>query len=58
MGQNLKDQFVTKIKNLHCSKLIKKNFDNKKSQIVIVIKITVVTEVVIMASFSKNTLTP
>ena len=36
----------------------KSNCDNSKTQIVIVIKRTVVTEVVIMTSFSKNTLTP
>ena len=36
----------------------KKNCDNSKTQIVIIIKITVVTEVVIMTSYSKNTLKP
>ena len=36
----------------------KSNCDNSKTQIVIVIKITVVTEVVVMTSFSENTLTP
>ena len=41
---------MTKLKELNC--------DNSETQIVIVIKMTVVTEVVIMTSFSKNTLTP
>ena len=56
----LKDQIVTKLKNSNRAKLNinKKNCDNSKTQTVIVIKITVVTEVVIMTSFSKNTLTP
>ena len=60
LWQNLKDQIVTKLKNSNCAKLKKQNCDNSKTQIVIVIKITVVTEVVIMTSFSKkhlNTLT-
>ena len=58
LWQNLKDQIVTKLKNWNRAKLKKINCDNSKTQIVIVIKITVVTEVFIMTSFSKNTLTP
>ena len=57
LWQNLKDQIVTKLKNTNCAKLKKINCSNSKTQIVIVIKITVVTEEVIMTSFSKNTLT-
>ena len=53
----MKDQFVTKIKNSNCAKLKKLNGDNS-TQIVMVIKIIVVTEVVIMTFFDKNTLTP
>ena len=56
--QNLKDEIVTKLKNSNCAKLNFFNCDNSKTHIVIVIKMTVVTEVVIMTSFSKNTLTP
>ena len=52
MWQNLKDQIVTKLKNSNCTKLKKLNCDNSKAQIVIVIKMTVVTEVVIMTYFS------
>ena len=59
LGPNLKDQIVTKLKNSNCAKLKKLNCDNSKTQIVMVIKMAVVTEVVIMTSFSKkNTLTP
>ena len=58
LWQNLKDQIVTKLKNSNCAKLKKLNCENSKTQIVIVIKMTVVTEVVKMTSFSKNTLTP
>ena len=50
MWQNLKDQILTKPKNSNFAKLKKINCDNSKTQIVIVIKITVVTEVVIMTS--------
>ena len=60
LWQNLKDQIMTKLKNSNCAKLKKLNCDNSKTQIVIVIKMTVVTEVVIMTSFRKkhlNTLT-
>ena len=56
----MKDKIVTKLKNSNCAKLKKFNCDNSKTQVVIVIKITVGTEVVIMTSFSKkhlNTLT-
>ena len=53
----MKDQIVTKLKNSNRAKLKKKICDNSKTQIVIVIKMTVVTEVVIMTYFSKNTLT-
>ena len=56
----MKNQIVTKLKNSNCAKLEKLDCDNSKTQIVIVIKLTVVTEVVIMTSFSKkhlNTLT-
>ena len=49
---------VTKLKNSNYAKLKKLNCSNSKTQIVIVIKMTVVTELVIMTSFSKNTLTP
>ena len=56
--QNLKDQIVTKLKNSNCAKLKKLNCSNSKNQIMIVMKMTVVTEVGIMTSFSKNTLTP
>ena len=67
--KNSKKQIVTKLERLNCDqtqklKLCKNKkkikFDNSKTQIVIVIKMTVVTEVVIMTSFSKkhlNTLT-
>ena len=51
---------MTKLKNSNCAKLKKLNCDNSKTQIVMVIKMTVVIEVVIMTSFSKkhlNTLT-
>ena len=58
LWQNLKYQIVTKLKNLNCAKLKKLNCDNSKTQIVIVIKMTVVTEAVILTSFSENTLTP
>ena len=58
LWHNLKNQIVTKIKNSNCAKLKKFNCVNSKTQIVIVIKMTVVTKVVIMTSFSKNTLTP
>ena len=58
LWQNLKDQIVTKLRNSNCAKFIKLNCDNSKTQILIVIKMTVVTEVVIMTYFSKNTLTP
>ena len=62
----LKKQIVTKLKRSNCNqtqklkscKIKKLNCDNSKTQIVIVIKITKVTEVVMMTSFSKNTLTP
>ena len=54
----MKDQIVTKLKNSNCTKLNKLNCDNSKTQIVRVIKMTVVTEVGIKTSFSKNTLTP
>ena len=59
-----KKQIVTKLERLNCDqtqklelcKTKKKlNCDNSKTQIVIVIKMTVVTEVVIMTSFSKKT---
>ena len=61
-----KSQIVTKLERSNCNqtqklkscKTKKLNWDNSKTQIVIVIKMTVVTEVVIMTSFSKNTLTP
>ena len=53
--QNLKDQILTKLKNSNFAKLKKKNCDNSKTQIVIVIKMTVVTEGVIITSFSKKT---
>ena len=58
LWQNLKDQIVTKLKNSNCAKLNKLNCDNSKTQFVIIIKITVMTEVVITTPFSKNTLTP
>ena len=58
LWQNLKYPIVTKLKNSNCAKLKNNNYDNSKTQVVIVIKITVVTEVVIMTSFSKNTLIP
>ena len=59
-------KIVTKHERSNCDqtqkhklcKTKKKNCDNSKTQIVIVIKMTVVTEVVITTSFSKNTLTP
>ena len=63
----LKKQIVTKLERSNCNqtqklkscKLKKKiNCDNSKTQIVIVMNMTVVTELVIMTSFSKNTLTP
>ena len=50
---NLKDQIVTKLNNSNSAKL-KKKIDNSKTQNVIVIKVTVVTEVVIMTSCSKT----
>ena len=61
-----KKKYVTKLERsnrdqtqkLKLCKTKKKNCDNLKTEIVIVIKMTVVTEVVIMTSFSKNTLTP
>ena len=40
--------------NSNCAKLTKKNCDNSKTQIVIVIKMTLVTEVFILTSFSKK----
>ena len=46
---------MTKLKNSNCAKLKKINCDNSKTQIVMVIKMTVVTEVAIMTTFSKNT---
>ena len=63
-----KKQIVTKLERSNCGQtqklkscITKKiNCDNSKTQIVIVIKMTVVTEVVIMISFSEkhiNTLT-
>ena len=59
MWQYLKDQIVTKLKNSNSTKQTKKlNWDNSKTQIVIVIRMTVVAEIVIMTYFSKNTLTP
>ena len=58
LWQNLKDQIVTKLKSSNCAKLKKNNCSNSKTRIVIVIKMTVVTERIIMTSFSKNTLTP
>ena len=61
LWQNLKDQIVTKLKNSNCEeKKRRKKCDNSKTHIVMVIKMTVVTKVVIMTSFSKkhlNTLT-
>jgi hypothetical protein len=57
LWQNLKDIIVTKLKNSNCAKL-KKNCYNSKPQIMILIKMTVVTEEVITTSFSKHTLTP
>ena len=57
LKKNWKDQIVTKRKNSNCREE-KLNCDNPKTEIVIVIKITVVTEVVKMTPFSKNTLTP
>ena len=61
-----KKKIVTRLKRSNCNQTQKLkscktkriNWDNSKTQIVIVIKMTVVTEVVIMISFSKNTLTP
>ena len=61
-----KQQIVTKrersncdqTQNSNCAKLERSNCDNSKTQIVIEIRMTVVTEVVIMTSLSKNTLTP
>ena len=65
----LKKQIVTKLERSNCDQtqklklcknIKKKNCDNSKTQIVMVIKMTVVTEVVIMTSISKkhlNTLT-
>ena len=50
----MKNQIVTKLKNSNYANLKKLNCDNSKTQIVIVIKITVVTEVVIK---HLNTLT-
>ena len=58
LWHELKDQIVTKLNNSNRAKLKQLNCDNSKTQIVIVIKITVVTEVVILTSFNKNTLTP
>ena len=58
LWQKLKDKIVTEIKNSNFTKLKKLNCDNSKTQIVIVIKMTVVTKVVIMTFFSENTLTP
>ena len=55
---NLNEQIVTKLKNSNLAKLKKINCDNSRTQIVIVIKMTVLTGVVIMTTFSKNTLTP
>ena len=61
MRQSLKHQIVTKLKNSNCAKIKKKlNCDNSKTQIGMVIKMTVVMEVVIMTSSNKkylNTLT-
>ena len=54
----MNSQVVTKLKNSNCAKLKKSNCDNSKTKIVIVIKMTIVTELVIMTSLSKNTLTP
>ena len=56
LWQNLKDQIVTKLKNSNCTKLKKLNCDNSKTQIVIVIKMAVVTELVIMTSFITITI--
>ena len=61
-----KKQIVTKLERSNCNqtqklklcKTKKLNCSHSKTQIVMAIKITVVTEVVIMTSFSKNTLTP
>ena len=56
----MKDQIVTKLKKTQIVQLKKLNCDESKTQIGIVIKMTIVTEVVIMTSFSKkhfNTLT-
>ena len=49
---------MTKLKNLLCKTKKILNCDNSKTQIVMVIKMAIVTEVVIMPSFIKNTLTP
>ena len=54
LWQNLNDQIVTKLKQSNCAKLNKWNGDNSKTQIVILIIMTVVTKVVIMTSFSKK----
>ena len=56
----MKDQIVTKLKKSNRAKLFeeKKNCYNSKTKIVIIIKMKIVTEVVIMTYFSKNTLTP
>ena len=55
----MKDKIVTKHKNSKRAKLKKINYDNSKTEILIVIKMTVVTgtEVFIMTYFSKNILT-
>ena len=43
LWQNLKDQIVTKLKNSNGAKLKKYNCDNSQTQIVILIKMSVVT---------------
>ena len=55
---NLKDQIVIKLKKLKLCKTKQNYCDNSKTQNVIVLKMTGVTEVVLMTYFSKNTLTP
>ena len=54
LWQNLKGQIGTKLKNSDCAKLKKINCDNLKTEIVIVVRMTVVTEVVMMTYFSKK----
>ena len=54
--QNLKDPILTQLKNSNCAKLKKLNCGNSKTQIVIVIKMKVVTKVVKSTSFSKKNL--